>query len=127
MIWFGRVWYVMVWYSMVWYCLIGIVWFGMVWFGLVWYGMVFVHYEMKRCGIVCYNLVTLVWYGFVQYEEGGDTLSLQRDQLYGPSLLLSIVAIILLTMIQIGVDRSDEERTFKAFFWIEWKIPESPM
>ena len=56
--------------------------------------------------MVCYGMV---WYGFVGYEEeGGDTLSLQRDQLYGPSLLLSIVATIpTLTMIQIVVDKSD--------------------
>ena len=64
--------------------------------------------------LVCYCLVwyVMVWYGFVWHEEeSGDTLSLNRDQLYGPSLLLSIVAIIpTLTMIQIVVDKSDEER-----------------
>ena len=64
-------------------------------------------------------MVRLVWFCTVWYEEGGDTLSLQRDQLYGPSLLLSIVAIILLTMKQIGVDNGDDEKRSKAFFTVD--------
>ena len=38
-------------------------------------------------GVVLFDIVLYSFNGMFWYEEGGDTLSLHRDQLYGPSLL----------------------------------------
>ena len=52
---------------------------------------------------------------------GGDTLSLYRDQLYGPSLLLSIaLAIISRTMIQSAIETQGRSSLIKV------GLPESP-
>ena len=92
---------------------VGMLCCGMVWHRTVW--ICKVRFGMVLYDLVCYCLVwyVMVWYGFVWHEEeSGDTLSLNRDQLYGPSLLLSIVAIIpLLTMIQIVVAKNEDEKS----------------